>query len=75
MRKLDLYWKSNRDWWFFDKNLIPRIKDSAPKEAQESYKRYRSQSKNTKILLPHEIYIPHSEDAFPNNSKRLTILE
>ena len=42
MRKLDLYWRSNPDWWEW-KNLIPTIRDDAPEEAQESYDRYRIQ--------------------------------
>lgn len=42
MRKLDLYWMSNHDWWYF-KNHIPTIKDDAPEEAQVSYDRYRIQ--------------------------------
>ncbi len=76
MRKLDFYWKSNRDWWFYDKNLIPRIKNSAPQEAQESYQRYREQSKNARILPPQEIFLLGNEEAFPNKTgKRQTILK
>lgn len=43
MRKVDLYWKSNRDWWEFIEH-IPTIKESAPPEAQESYKKYLQQT-------------------------------
>lgn len=39
MRKLDYYWMSNPDWWEFD-GLVPVVKKNAPKEAQDSYKRY-----------------------------------
>lgn len=39
MRKLDLYWKSNPDWWEFE-NHIPVVKKDAPLEAQKSYQRY-----------------------------------
>lgn len=42
MRKYDLFWQSNRDWWEF-KNHIPVVKETAPPEAQESYKRYLKQ--------------------------------
>ena len=42
MKKLDLYWKNDRSWWEF-KNHIPVIKNDAPPEAQESYKRYLEQ--------------------------------
>lgn len=44
MKKLDLFWKSNRSWWEF-KNHIPTIKKDAPPQAQESYKRYLQQIK------------------------------
>lgn len=44
MRKLDLYWRSNPDWWEF-KNNIPSVKDDAPPEAKESYRRYQEQKK------------------------------
>ena len=40
MRILEHYWMSNKDWWYRDKNLVPRLKEDAPPEAQESYKRY-----------------------------------
>lgn len=44
MIKLDLYWKSKREWWEF-LNHIPVIKENAPKEAQDSYKNYIEQIK------------------------------
>ena len=40
MRKLDLYWKSNRDWWGYDKDFYPMLRKDAPREAWESYSRY-----------------------------------
>ena len=43
MRILEHYWMSNKDWWYRDKNLVPRLKEDAPPEAQESYKRYLEQ--------------------------------
>ena len=39
MRKLDLYWRSNRDWWEV-KDLAPTLRKDAPREAWESYGRY-----------------------------------
>lgn len=42
MRKLDIYWKSNRQWWEFQ-NHIPTIRKDAPPEAQESYANYCNQ--------------------------------
>ena len=43
MRKLDMFWMSNREWWEF-KNHIPVLKESAPPEAKASYKRYLEQT-------------------------------
>lgn len=43
MRKLDLYWKSNRDWWEYDKDFFPVLKEGAPNDAVESYRRYLEQ--------------------------------
>ena len=45
MRKLDLLWMSNDDWIIQRKNGTFVIKPDAPKEAQESYKRYLEQMK------------------------------
>lgn len=42
MRKVDMFWMSNHDWWEL-KNLVPTIRDDAPEEAQISYDRYRIQ--------------------------------
>lgn len=45
MKKLDLYWKSNREWWEYIDH-IPTVKDSAPPEAKASYKNYLEQTKD-----------------------------
>ena len=45
MRKLDLYWRSNKNWFHWTENGDAIINDDAPKEAQESYKRYLEQKK------------------------------
>lgn len=42
MRKIDLFWQSNADWWEFS-NGVPVLKENAPQEAQESYARYLEQ--------------------------------
>lgn len=44
MKKLDLFWKTNRDWWEY-RNGVPVLKDNAPAEAKESYERYLKQVK------------------------------
>ena len=43
MRKYDLYWQSNRDWWYINDDCTPVVKDDAPQEAKESYQRYLDQ--------------------------------
>ena len=49
MRKMDLYWRSNKEWWEY-KDHIPTIKLDAPTEAQESYKNYIVQSSALHII-------------------------
>lgn len=44
MRALDVYWRSNREWYEI-KDCRPVIKENAPKEAKESFKRYVEQLK------------------------------
>lgn len=39
MRKVDLYWMSNHDWWEVH-DLVITLKEDAPEEAQISYDRY-----------------------------------
>ena len=60
MTKIDLRWMSNSEWLAFTK-YGPRLKPDAPKEAQESYRKYKEQNKNTRILSPltgiHLLYI------------------
>ena len=47
---LDLYWKTNKEWWHRDeKSLCPVLNDNAPKEAKESYARYLEQRKRGDI--------------------------
>jgi len=44
MKRLDLRWMDNEDWYTYkDGNAV--LKDTAPKEAKESYKRYLEQIK------------------------------
>ena len=43
MRKMGFYWKSNPDWWYRKENGVCVLKDTAPKEAKESYERYLKQ--------------------------------
>lgn len=44
MRKMDLFWKSKKEWCHI-KNSRFVINDNAPPEAQESYKHYLEQCK------------------------------
>jgi len=43
MKKIDLFWQSNREWWEY-KDHIPTIREDAPQEAKESYQRYLEQT-------------------------------
>ena len=45
MKRLDLYWTTNPDWWERKENYVKVLKPDAPKEAQESYKHYLEQCK------------------------------
>lgn len=47
MRKLEYYWKTNRAWYDYDENLNVYIKDDAPQEAKDSFKKYLEQKKAT----------------------------
>ena len=39
MKKYDMHWMSNKEWWEFQ-NHIPVVKADAPDEAQKSYTNY-----------------------------------
>ncbi len=71
MRRLNLYWRSNRDWWEFD-NHIPVIKKDAPPEAQESYKLYLQQISGKKRPKKEKACeIPKRENAEPIHKTQL----
>lgn len=44
MRKFDVYWKSNKDWYFYD-GLVPKLKEDAPEEAKKSFEHYLKQKR------------------------------
>lgn len=43
MKKIDLFWQSNEEWWEI-RNHVPVLKEDAPPEAKESYERYLKQT-------------------------------
>lgn len=43
MKKLDLYWETNREWWHYDEAYNQILNDDAPEEAKESYAHYLEQ--------------------------------
>ena len=47
MKKLDTFWETNPAWYGY-KGFTPYIKEDAPKEAKESFKKYQEQTKNYK---------------------------
>ena len=44
MRKLDLYWMTNKEWYGL-KDMVYYIKDSAPEEAKKSFAHYLERTK------------------------------
>lgn len=44
MRKFDVYWKSNKEWYFYD-GLVPKLKEDAPEEAKKSFEHYLQQKR------------------------------
>lgn len=48
MRKLDFFWRSNKEWYHITEDGHFVINADAPKEAQESYKHYLEQHKQNK---------------------------
>ena len=50
MRTCDMYWHSNKSWWYVNDKYEYAMYDDAPEEAKESFKRWLIQ-----IKLPDEI--------------------
>ena len=54
MKKLDLYWKSNREWYDYDYSDnelgTPYLTEKATDEAKESFEHYLEQKKDTKAI-------------------------
>ena len=50
MVKLDMYWASKKEWRHFEGNRLV-VNEDAPKEAQESYKRFLKQLKEKKDMI------------------------
>lgn len=44
MKKFDVYWKSNKDWYFYD-GFVPKLKEDAPEEAKKSFEHYLQQKR------------------------------
>lgn len=51
MKKLDLYWMSNPEWFDFsdDENAEPYLTEKAPPEARKSFERYLEQRKSNAV--------------------------
>lgn len=52
MKKVDLYWMSNHEWWEFADDEVgePYLTEKATPEAKESFERYLEQKKDTKAI-------------------------
>ena len=46
MKKLDFFWKTNKNWYHLTDDLDFVLNDDAPPEARESYKHYLEQIKD-----------------------------
>ena len=44
MRVLDLYWKHNKKWYYYD-GLVPKIRENAPEDVKQSFEHYKEQIK------------------------------
>lgn len=44
MKKFDVYWKSNKDWYFYD-GFVPKLKEDAPEGAKKSFEHYLQQKR------------------------------
>lgn len=44
-KHFEFYWSSNEDWFYYDENQQPHMKDDAPDQAKESFKAYCKQQK------------------------------
>ena len=45
MKRLDNYWKSNKEWYHYE-GLEPVMNEDAPEEAKKSFERYQKQIKD-----------------------------
>ena len=59
MRKLDLYWTDNPDWWYRDENGVRHIKEDAPEDAKKSYEHYLEQQKRHEETLKRLAYMAY----------------
>lgn len=50
MSKFDVYWMSNREWWEFN-GSVATVKEDAPPEAQESYRRFQEEQEKNRNLI------------------------
>lgn len=61
MRKLDLFWMSNKEWYGM-KNMVYYIKDNAPEEVKKSFQHYLEQTKEKVISLEEKMRFMEIDD-------------
>lgn len=44
MKKLDIYWRLDKQWYYYD-GLVPHIRDEAPEDVKDSFERFLQQKK------------------------------
>lgn len=54
VKNAETYWRKNRNWYDIDENYKVSIRDDAPPEAKESFKRYMKRAKEIDQKYGHE---------------------
>lgn len=54
MRKMNIKWFENPNWWHYNEYGLFEINDDAPKEAKESFERYIEQCEAKRIEMENQ---------------------
>ena len=61
MRKLEFYWASNKEWYYLNEYCEFVIRDDAPEDAKESYKKYLEQKRQISREKKRVFVVPKCE--------------
>ena len=59
MRKIDLYWMENKDWYYEDEDGNYAIKDDAPEETKKSFEHYLEQERQHEETMKKYAFMAH----------------